>query len=60
MIRLDAQWLVLRAEWSAPLRAGGHLPMASTFLVHDDGSHLRICVYLNHAGLPLSTGSPDA
>ena len=60
MLRLDASWLVLRTEWSAPLRAGGRLPMTSTFLVHDDGSRLRISVYLNHAGLPLSTGSPDA
>jgi hypothetical protein len=55
MLRLDEAWILLRTEWSAPLANGGELPMTSTFLLHDNGSDLRVTAYLNHRGLPLTT-----
>lgn len=51
--RLDDHYLLSRTEWSAPRTAGGApVHLASSFLLHDDGEHLRIVLYLNHQGLP--------
>lgn len=50
--RLDEHYLLVRTEWSAPRLAGGDPKrLASSFLLHDDGDHLRIVLYLNHEGL---------
>jgi hypothetical protein len=51
--RLDDHYLLARTEWSAPRIAGGEpVSLASSFLLHDEGEHLRIVLYLNHRGLP--------
>jgi hypothetical protein len=50
--RLDEHYVLVRTGWSALHEAGGDpLPLASTFLLHDDGDTLRIVLYLNHQGL---------
>ncbi|GIM94727.1 hypothetical protein [Paractinoplanes toevensis] len=50
--RLDDHYVLVRTEWSALRPAGGDpLPLASSFLLHDDGDNLRIVLYLNHDGL---------
>jgi hypothetical protein len=50
--RLDDHYVLVRTEWAAPRFEGGDpLPLASSFLLHDDGERLRIVLYLNHAGL---------
>jgi hypothetical protein len=57
--RLDPHYVLVRAEWHAPRTAGGDpVRLASSFLVHDDGGHLRIVLYLNHEGLPTATREP--
>ncbi|GIF25803.1 hypothetical protein BJ973_003076 [Actinoplanes tereljensis] len=51
--RLDDHYWLVRTEWSALRPAGGDpLPLASSFVLHDDGESLRIVLYLNHEGLP--------
>ncbi|WP_141714707.1 hypothetical protein [Micromonospora mirobrigensis] len=54
--RLDDHYLLVRTEWSAPRLDGeGDVPLASTFLLYDDGTDLRAVLYLNHQGLPKPT-----
>ncbi|WP_238014410.1 hypothetical protein KZZ52_32310 [Dactylosporangium sp. AC04546] len=49
---LDEHYRLVRTEWSAPrLDGGAAVPLASSFLLHDDGETLRIVLYLNHQGL---------
>jgi hypothetical protein len=51
--RLDEHYLLARTDWNAPRIAGGEpVHLASSFLLHDQGEHLRIVLYLNHQGLP--------
>jgi hypothetical protein len=51
--RLDDHYLMARTQWTAPRTAGAEpLHLASSFLLHDEGEHLRIVLYLNHQGLP--------
>jgi hypothetical protein len=49
---LDDHWILLRTLWAAPRSDGQELDMASSFLLHRDGTELRAAVYLNHEGLP--------
>jgi hypothetical protein len=54
---LDEHYVLVRTEWAAPRLSGGEpLRLASSYLLHDDGNSLRIVLYLNHSGLPDSTG----
>jgi hypothetical protein len=51
--RLDDHYLLVRAEWTAPRLAGGDpVHLASSFVLHDDGSRLQVVAYLNHEGRP--------
>jgi hypothetical protein len=53
--RLDDRYLLARTEWSAPRTAGGEpVHLASSFLLYDEGEHVRIVLYLSHQGLPES------
>lgn len=54
--RLDDHYLLVRTEWSAPRLIGdGSVPLSSSFLLYDDGTDLRVALYLNHQGPPSST-----
>ena len=49
---LDDHWILLRTTWTAQRSDDQELHMASSFLLHRNGSELRAAVYLNHEGLP--------
>jgi hypothetical protein len=50
--RLDAHYLLARTRWETPRLDGGEpVPLESSYLLHDDGSHLRVVLYLNHVGV---------
>jgi hypothetical protein len=45
-------YLLARTGWQASRTDGGDaVPLSSSFLLHDDGTELRIVLYLNHQGL---------
>ncbi len=45
----DEHYVLVRTEWTAPRLTGGDpVPMASSYLLHDDGNRLQIVLYLNH------------
>ncbi|MFE9206415.1 hypothetical protein [Micromonospora sp. NPDC007230] len=51
--RLDDRYVLARTDWEASRVDGGRpVPLASSFLLHDDGEQFRVVLYLNHQGLP--------
>lgn len=51
--RLDDRYVLVRTDWAAPRVDGGQpVPLASSYLLHDDGERFRVVLYLNHQGLP--------
>ncbi|BCY14742.1 nuclear transport factor 2 family protein [Actinoplanes sp. L3-i22] len=56
--RLDQHYVLARTEWTAPRLTGGDpVTMTSSYLLHDDGTHLKVVLYLNHES-PLTLTSP--
>ncbi|MCW3816121.1 hypothetical protein ONA91_16890 [Micromonospora sp. DR5-3] len=51
--RLDDRYVLARTDWTASRVDGGRpVPLASSFLLYDDGEQFRVVLYLNHQGLP--------
>ncbi|MET7422992.1 hypothetical protein [Dactylosporangium sp. NPDC005555] len=52
-LRLDEHYLLVRTGWSAPSRTGGDpAELSSSYLLHEDGTSMRVVAYLNHKTVP--------
>jgi hypothetical protein len=47
---LDDHYLLARTRWVAPRAQGEPAQLASSYLLHHDGTALRVVAYLNHRG----------
>jgi len=48
---LDGHYLLARTQWLAPRADAEPVRLESSYLLHHDGTALRVVAYLNHRGL---------